>query len=205
MDESKNILELRLRKNIAEGEIRKLLAALPVAEEYHVNRDLLIQGWTLGASFLEKNQQLPDAIIAYNKLRRLVPAKAETLDNLVKVYEKFFLTNKNEFSKDDLSTLRFPLEIIIKYHSIKFQQQEEVTNRGENLLKRINYTLKYDAPIAVETKLTFHVNRIFNAITDDMTLDEVTEELARTLAPLIRKKIEKEKNKTVKTSKKKDK
>jgi len=66
---------------------------------------------------------------------------------------------------------------------------------------QIDYHIKHYPKIAEETKATFLVQKIYDAIIDDMSMPEVNQELAKTLANIIRR--EKAKDKKKKTRRKK--
>ena len=63
---------------------------------------------------------------------------------------------------------------------------------------KIDYHINHYPKVAEETKATFQVQKIYNAITDDMSMPEVNQELAKTLAGIIRR--EKAKDKKRKTT-----
>jgi len=187
------ILKARITKNIMDKEYKKLLDALPVGEEYGISKELMYKGWKLAAQYLEEKNFLTDAILCYNKARRIKPSIVVVFDKVVSLLDDFFSKYKNEFSVDDLVKLKGSIDVLENFHSVNYPSQEKALEKIPDLNIKINYHINHYPKVAEETKATFQVQKIYNAITDDMSMPEVNQELAKTIANIIRR--EKSKNK----------
>ena len=187
------ILKARITKNIKDKEYKKLLDALPVGEEYGISKELMYKGWKLAAQYLEEKSFLTDAILCYNKARRIKPSTLVVFDKVVSLLNEFFSKFKNEFSVDDLVKLKGSIAVLENFHSVNYPNQKKILEGIPDLNLKIDYQINHHPKIAEETKATFQVQKIYNAITDDMSMPEVNQELAKTLANIIRR--EKSKNK----------
>ncbi|MFZ1519455.1 MAG: hypothetical protein WAU11_11800 [Ignavibacteriaceae bacterium] len=200
------ILKARITKNIKDKEYKKLLDALPVGEEYGISKELMYKGWKLAAQYLEEKNYLTDAILCYNKARRIKPSVVVVFDKVVSLLDDFFSKSKNEFSVDDLVKLRGSIAILENFHSVNFPNQKKISERIPDLYLKIDYHINHHPKIAEETKATFQVQKIYNAITDDMSIPEVHQEFAKTLAGIIRReKAKDKKGKATRLEKKKNK
>ena len=200
------ILKARITKNIKDKEYKKLLDALPVGEEYGISKELMYKGWKLAAQYLEEKNYLTDAILCYNKARRIKPSVVVVFDKVVSLLDDFFSKSKNEFSVDDLVKLRGSIAILENFHSVNFPNQKKISERIPDLYLKIDYHINHHPKIAEETKATFQVQKIYNAITDDMSIPEVHQEFAKTLAGIIRReKAKDKKGKATRLEKKKSK
>lgn len=187
------ILKARITKNIKDKEYKKLLDALPVGEEYGISKELMYKGWKLAAQYLEEKSFLTDAIVCYNKARRIKPSIVVVFDKVVSLLDDFFSKYKNEFSVDDFVKLRGSIAILENFHSVNYPSQKKALEKIPDLKLKIDYHINHHPKIAEETKATFQVQKIYDAITDDMSMPEVNQELAKTIANIIRR--EKSKNK----------
>ena len=199
------ILKARITKNIKDKEYKKLLDALPVGEQYGISKELMYKGWKLAAQYLEEKNYLTDAILCYNKARRLKPSVVVVFDKVVTLLTKFFSKYKTEFSVEDLRKLKESISLLENFHSVNFPKQKKVIEKIPTLNLQIEYQIKHYPIIAEETKATFQVQKIYNAITDDMTMNEANQELAKTLTNIIRReKARDKKEKKIHTDKKKN-
>jgi hypothetical protein len=197
------ILKARITKNIKDKEYKKLLDALPVGEQYGISKELMYKGWKLAAQYLEEKNYLTDAILCYNKARKINPSILFVFDKFVALLTQFFSKYKTEFSVEDLRKLKESISLLENFHSVNFPKQKKALEKIPALNIRIEYQIKHYPIIAEETKATFQVQKIYNAITDDMTMHEANQELAKTLTDIIRR--EKAKDKKGKPAAKKSK
>jgi len=197
----KVILKARITNNIKDKEYKKLLDALPVGEEYGISKELMYKGWKLAAQYLEEKSFLTDAILCYNKARRIKPSTLLVFDKVVSLLDEFFSKFKNEFSVDDLVKLKGSIAILENFHSVNFPNQKKISARIPDLYLKIDYHINHHPKVAEETKATFQVQKIYNAITDDMSMPEVNQELAKTIAGIIRREKSKDKKKKSKNKK----
>ena len=181
------IIKARITKNIKDKEFKKLLEALPVGEEYGISKELMYTGWKLAAQYLEGKSFLTDAILCYNKARRIKPSILIVFEKVVSLLDDFFSKYKNEFSVDDLVKLKGAIAVLENFHSVNYPSQKKALEKIPDLKLKIDYLINHHPKIAEETKATFQVQKIFNAITDDMSMPEVNQELAKTLAGIIRR------------------
>lgn len=192
---SQQILKATITKNIKDKDYKKLLDALPVGEEYGISKELMYKGWKLAAQYLEEKSFLTDAILCYNKARRIKPSTLLVFDKVVSLLDDFFSKYKNEFSVDDLVKLKGAIAILENFHSVNYPNQKKISERIPDLYLKIDYHINHHPKIAEETKATFQVQKIYNAITDDMSMPEVHQEFAKTLAGIIRREKAKDKKK----------
>lgn len=153
----------------------------------------MYKGWKLAAQYLEEKSFLTDAIVCYNKARRIKPSIVVVFDKVVSLLDDFFSKYKNEFSVDDFVKLRRSIAILENFHSVNYPSQKKALEKIPDLKLKIDYHINHHPKIAEETKATFQVQKIYDAITDDMSMPEVNQELAKTIANIIRR--EKSKNK----------
>jgi hypothetical protein len=187
------ILKARITKNIKDKEYKKLLDALPVGEEYGISKELMYKGWKLAAQYLEEKSFLTDAIVCYNKARRIKPSVVVVFDKVVSLMDDFFSKYKNEFSVDDLVKLKETITILENFHSVIYPSQRKALEKIPDLNIKINYHINHYPKVAEETKATFQVQKIYDAITDDMSMQEANQELAKTIADIIRREKAKDK------------
>lgn len=185
--EKKKILTLRVKNNIENEEWEKLIAALSVAEEYGISKELLYRGWKEAGSYLEGKDNLTEAILCYNKARKIKPSIIFVFDKIVSLAEKFFVRYRLEYSTADLNKLRDAILLLQNFHSVRFPNQKAVLVKSSDLIQRINYQIEYYPKEAIETKATHQIDKIYDAITDDMTMPEVHQEVARILTNIIRR------------------
>ena len=200
----KEILEERIQKNIKDKDWQKLSEAMLVTKEYPIAKSLRFRGWFLVGNYYEEQENFADAIKAYNKARVIKPSVVTVFDKMIAAADAFYAYSRELFSKSDLEKLREALLPILNYHEINFPEQRSVVEIGKSLIKRINYRIKFEAADAVETKVTYPVQIIYDALYGDMTEDQVRNEFARLLSPILREKIS-EKEKSSKSEKKKNK
>ena len=136
--------------------------------------------------------------VCYNKARRIKPSIVVVFDKVVSLLDDFFSKYKNEFSVDDLVKLKGSIAILENFHSVNYPSQKKALEKIPDLKLKIDYHINHYPKVAEETKATFQVQKIYNAITDDMSMPEVNQELAKTLAGIIRR--EKAKDKKRKTT-----
>ncbi len=96
--EKKNMLTLRVKNNIESEEWEKLIAALSVAEDYGISKELLYRGWKEGGAYLEGKNNLTDSILCYNKSRKVKPSVIFVFDKIVSLLDKFFVRYRLEYS-----------------------------------------------------------------------------------------------------------
>lgn len=206
--EKKKILTLRIKQNIEGEEWQKLVDALPVAEEAAISKPLLLKAYILGAEYLEQKEDWVRVIKYFNKARSINPGNLNVLDKLISAFESFYSLYKAEFSKQDLKLLSEPLKLILDFHNINFPKHKKIVRSGNELIQKIEYQLKYNAVDKIESQATFRTQQIHNAISDDMTFEQIQSEFARIIEPTVRDLLEekeKEKKQKKKTNSKKNK
>ena len=92
---------------------------------------------------------------------------------------------------------------IIDFHKLNYPEHQEIINPTEQLFRRIDYRLKYEAEDLQESKVTFRVKEIKDALYADMSPQEIRDEFARIIENDLRELLEEKKSaKSKKKSKK---
>ena len=200
----KELLTKRIQKNIKGKNWAKLAEAMPITLEYPTSKSIQFRGWRLVGNYYAEQENFADAIKAYNKARVIKPSVVTVFDKMIAAADAFYAYSRDLFSKSDLQKLKEALLPVLNYHSVNFPKHRSIVETGKSLIKRINYRIKFEAADAVETKVTYPVHIIYDALYGDMTEDQVRNEFARLLSPILREKIS-EKEKSSKSEKKKNK
>lgn len=188
--DSQDWLTARVNLNIQNEEWDKLLEALPVAKEQGVEAALIEKGWRLGGDYLFGKEEWVGAILAYNKVRKHNPTIVYVFDQIIESVSAFYTQNKPEFSKNDLHKLVMPLQALIDFYRINFDNPIGL-KAGEELILKVNYRIEFVAKEAAETKVSYRVNQIVDALDKDVPMKQVHADVAKILLPLIREKLRK--------------
>ena len=191
MDENstpKEWLAARISNNIENQEWDKLIVALPTAEEQGVSIDLLEKGWTLSGDYLFQKSEWSGAVLAYNKAKKLNPRMVYVYDKIIESIDRFYINNKELFGKDDLLKLVPTIQSLIDFYYTHFGRTDSV-QKGNELIQKINYRIEFVAKDAVETAVSFRVGQIVDALDKDVPMQQVHQDIAKILLPLIRKKL----------------
>lgn len=169
----------------------RLNAVLSLGEKYNLPKSLMKKAYLAAGKYLLSKDKTHDAIITLNKARNLDQKSGKTLQLFVDAVLRFFKDNVEEYSKSDLEEFKLTILPIIEFHKLKFPAQRSIIDSTSHMFKRIDYRIEYVAKEAVETKITFRVNEIKNALYGDLTMEQVQQEFARLLVPRMREYLEK--------------
>ena len=201
---NKQIITTRLNKFLRDKNFEEVKSSMLAAESFGVSKPLLKKSYLfLGKSAIRDDQY--SAILFLNKARAIDPASKIIFEHFVKAIQEFFQVNVEEFSKKDLEEYRQAILPIIEFHKLKFPAHRKIIDSMSHMFRRIDYRIKYKAKDVEESKITFRVQEIKNALFDDMTMEEVNQELAKTLTTIIRRELSKDKTGKPKKKKKDDK
>ena len=203
LTEKKKILTLRIKNNIDNEEWKSLIAAFPVAEEFGISNGLLKKAAKKIGEYFRSGDNHYKAVIFFNKARIRDLSDSNSFSSFVNSALKFFTDNAEEFSKNDLVKFKQAILPIIDFHKLNYPEHQEIINPTEQLFRRIDYRLKYVAEDLQESKVTFRVKEIKDALYADMSPQEIRDEFARIIENDLRELLEEKKSaKSKKKSKK---
>jgi len=158
------------------------------AEEAGVSKALLKNTALKIADYDHSKKRYHESIIFLNKARVRESKSKKIFQAFVNAVDIFFKDTVEEFSKNDLEEFKQAILPIINFHKVNFPEHRQIIDSTDHLFRRIDYRIKYVAKDVQESKVTFRVQQIKNALySDDMTLQEVHQEAARILAPTLRR------------------
>jgi hypothetical protein len=200
---SKKLLLERVKLNIKNNQINELEAALPVAEQGGLPKRLLERGYNLVANARLEEGNAVSSIIYFNKARQLNTSSNKILAKFVEALNLFYFQFRDEFSKEDIKQFLNSLLPIINYYKVNNPDQKKFVSDSLLLVNKLEYNSQYTATSKIETKATFLVNQIYDSLYGTMTLEEVQNEFARLITPILREKIKEEDKSSPKKDRKK--
>lgn len=212
----KKIFTNKIRSHIVDNKWEDLIKLFPGAEEAGVSTTLLKTTALKIADYVHSKKRYHESVIFLNKARVRDQKSKKIFHAFVNAVDIFFKDTVDEFSKNDLEEFKQTILPIINFHKVNFPEHRQIIDSTDHLLRRIDYRIKYVAKDVQESKVTFRVQQIKNALyDDDMSIEQVRQEAARLLAPTLRrmydeyekkeKEEEKDKKKKVADKKKKSK
>ena len=181
----------------------KVNSCIPVAEEFDISNGLLKKAAKKIGEYFRSRDNYYKAVIFYNKARIRDLSDSNSFSSFVDSALKFFTDNAEEFSKNDLVKYKQAILPIINFHKLNYPEHQKIINPTEQLFRRIDYRLKYVAEDLQESKVTFRVNEIKDALYADMSPQEIRDEFAKIIEDDLRELLEEKKS--AKTKKKKSK
>jgi len=185
------------------------------AEDVGVSKTLLKNTALNIADYLHSKKMYHESIIFLNKARIRDQKSKKIFQTFVNAVDIFWKDTVEELSKNDLEEFKQAILPIINFHKVNFPEHRQIIDSTDHLFRRIDYRIKYVAKDVQESKVTFRVQQIKNALySDDMTIEQVRQEAGRLLAPTLRRMYaerlekdaeEKDKKKKASDKKKKDK
>jgi len=184
----KKIFSAKIKSFIADDNWEELIKLFSGAEEAGVSSTLLKSTALKITDYVHSNKRYHEAIIFLNKARIRDQKSKKIFQAFVNAVDIFFKDTVEEFSKSDLEEFKQAILPIINFHKVNFPKHRQIIDSTDHLFRRIDYRIKYVAKDVQESKVTFRVQQIKNALySDDMTLQEVHQEAARILAPTLRR------------------
>ena len=136
-------------------------------------------------SHLSVKNDYVGAILAFDSARTLSIIDVNVLQKLLGNLSNFFVFYHTEFSHNDLVVLKDVLERLVGFYKIKHEKQSlAAVQSGEQLIRNVDQLLEV-ALEKEETKATFKVWQIRDALYSDMTMEEVRAEFGRLVAPYL--------------------
>jgi len=158
------------------------------AEEAGVSKALLKNTALKIADYDHSKKRYHESIIFLNKARVRESKSKKIFQAFVNAVDIFFKDTVEEFSKNDLEEFKQAILPIINFHKVNFPEHRQIIDSTDHLFRRIDYRIKYVAKDVQESKITFRVQQIKNALySDDMTIEQVRQEAGRLLAPTLRR------------------
>lgn len=183
----KSMITKRLQNAISRADYKDMQIVLPVAEEYKISPRTIKKVSQKIAEFYFKEKHYDQSAIYSNKARSIDPSIKKNFELFCNSIIEFFKTNIDEFSKKDLDEFKKSIIPVIDFHKIKFPSHHKSIDEMEDLFKRIDYRKKYTAKEKEETKVSYRILQIKNALYSDMTSEQVRQEFAKLIAIPIRK------------------
>lgn len=184
---AKSILLKRLENAISKSDFKDMEIALPIAEEYKVSKIIIKKVAVKIADHHLTKKRFDQAIIFYNKARSIDPTIKKIFELFCRSVTEFYEHNIDEFSKKDLEEFKQAIIPAIDFHKYKFPAHRKVVVEIEELVKRIDYRKKYAAKEMEESRVSYRILQIKNALYSDMTIEEVRKEFAKLISIPIRK------------------
>ena len=188
LTEGKKITTEMVKQFVKGNQFDKLVVLLPKVEKYQVSNSLFCSVYKKAGEYLIDKERFNESIIVLNKVRVRDNKSKPVFKSFVKAVDLFFKQNVEEFSKNDLEEFKQAILPIINFHKVNFPEHRQITDSTAHLFRRIDYRIKYVAKDVQESKVTFRIQQIKNALyDDDMTIEQVRQEAARLLAPTLRR------------------
>lgn len=178
----------RVKDHLANNKLEELIELFPGAKEAKVSSTLLKStALQIGEHTLSK-KRFHQSIIFFNKARVIDPKNKKIFQAFVNAADIFFKDIVEELSKNDLEEFKQAILPIINFHKVNFPEHQQIIDSTDHLFRRIDYRIKYVSKDVQESRGTFRVQQIKNALyDDDMTIEQVRQEAARLLAPTLRR------------------
>jgi hypothetical protein len=183
--ETQEIVRIVIEENLKTKDISKVKQALDLAKTISIPKSLQYKALMAVANHYIKEQDYFNAFMYFSTARKYTTKFQIPLLRIAECLNKFFWDNELSFSINDLSLLLTVMEPSATL--LRAQVNTDNLSLG-NLVKtinRINYRIKYSAPNAVETKLTFRIAQIKDAFYTDMTFEEMQTEMAKLITRMI--------------------
>jgi len=178
----------RVRSHIADNKWEDLIKLFPGAQEADVSNALLKSTALKIADYVHSKKRYHESVIFLNKARVRDQKSKKIFQAFVNAVDIFFKDTVEEFSKNDLAEFKQAILPIINFHKVNFPEHRQIIESTDHLFRRIDYRIEYVAKDVQESKVTFRVQQIKNALyDDDMTKEQVHQEAARILAPTLRR------------------
>lgn len=188
LTEGKKLTTEMVKQFIKANQFDKLLAVIAKAEQYQVANSIFNSAYKKTGEYLIDKSRFDESIIVLNKVRLRDYKNKSVCQSFVNAVDLFFKQNVEEFSKNDLEEFKQAILPIINFHKVNYPEHRQIIDSTDHLFRRIDYRIKYVAKDVQESKITFRVQRIKNALySDDMTIEQVRQEAGRLLAPTLRR------------------
>ncbi|NQT96479.1 MAG: hypothetical protein HQ562_01930 [Candidatus Marinimicrobia bacterium] len=183
-----------IKTHLNTGKIEYLEPVLELGVEKSVNPALLRKGFEVVGDHYTSNNSPVQAMLAFEKARVLVPYHVETVKKLFQSVDEFWLDAQEKASEDDLTQLGEYISEVVEFYQthggIRFYQP--ALQIGQRILNRIEELLK-DAPIKIETPVSYSINQIISVKYDYLTPEQRKKEYGRIIGKSIRKILDKKK------------
>ncbi|MBV6418862.1 MAG: hypothetical protein DAHOPDDO_00072 [Ignavibacteriaceae bacterium] len=188
LTEGKKLTTEMVKQFFKDNQLDKLIVLLPKVEKYQVSDSLFCSAYKKAGEYLIEEERFNESIIILNKVRVRDSKSKPVFKSFVKAVDLFFKQNVEEFSKNDLEEFKQAILPIINFHKVNFPEHQQIIDSTDHLFRRIDYRIEYVAKDVQESKVTFRVQQIKNALySDDMTIEQVRQEAGRLLAPTLRR------------------
>lgn len=173
-----------IKRSIKQKDRDKLLGFLDVAQKHGAHKKTIFSGWICVGDLFEKDELYVESIEAFSKARHLYPSNGRAVKSLLGAFNKFCNLHYFEFSKEDLTKLIDAIQPLANYIEVTEIDLNIPIEHELKIIQEIKFR-REDAPSKIETKLSFRVNKIYNALYGEMTPEEVRQEFARIAFPII--------------------
>ncbi|MDP1675334.1 MAG: hypothetical protein Q8L88_00600 [Bacteroidota bacterium] len=202
----REMITLAVEAAIEKRNFKKLSEIVELADEYGAKKSLRFKGWMETGLYYQREGHHTDAIIALSSARVLQLTNHKILSALFLSFNEFVSEFRDKFSTEDLNSMLETIQNLLEFYKSKGMWTTPSIEQGKQIFRRIS-SIKFDATSAVETPASHKVERIVKALRQNVTMEEVTAEYARIMAPvfldLIAKEIDEERDKKKKKEKKK--
>jgi len=186
--EGKKLTTEMVKQFVKGNQFDKLLAVITKAEQYQVANSIFNSAYKKTGEYLIDKSRFDESIIVLNKVRLRDYKNKSVFQSFVNAVDLFFKQSVEEFSKNDLEEFKQAILPIINFHKVNYPEHRQIIDSTDHLFRRIDYRIKYVAKDVQESKITFRVQQIKNALySDDMTIEQVRQEAGRLLAPTLRR------------------
>lgn len=162
---------------------------LTTAGENDLSNQKRTLGWLILGNHYSQQNNLSEAIIAYNHARVSTLNDPIPFDHLIGAIWRMYQSFHGELSRDAVILLKDLLERLINYYKIHNPIFSPSVFAGQHLIMALREHVGI-APVSGSEKVERKINEIYNALYSDMTIEEVRAEFARIMAPHFRDRME---------------
>ncbi len=188
----KRELTTRALKNaISKNDLKTISEWIELADKYNCSRPLRLRGWQLSAEYYAAQISQVDAIVAFNSARQCGLDNKKSLSGLFDALSAFFTAYQQQFTKHDLELMLDQIQRLTEFYKIRKLWDSPPIRNGRKITREIEKQIIL-APEKIEGPATHKVERVVDALTQNVTKEEVMADFARIIAPVFREIIAKE-------------
>lgn len=173
----KKLTSFALKEHLKKKNWGKIEELLPFGESQGVSNRLLQKSWIELAYQQKEDDALVSAILSFVAARKFNTKNDKLFIEIVDCLSQFVLRYCNTFSKEDLVFLKYGLDRIYTYEN-QINSKKPSLFPAKKLQVQID-NLLISAKSKPETKSTYNVQRIYDALYTYMTPEEVRSEFAK--------------------------
>ena len=169
-------------------------------KQYGFPKTIVKKTLNMGAKSFFENGDYEASLYLYHRLHQLNPENKTVFSKFISSFENFWYSLEKiietkesaYFTEDDITKYSNAISFLLNFHKVNFHNHKAVILKGKQFLDKLEYIKKFKLVKSeyhskdVESVASFRITKIYNAIYEEMTLDQVYQEAARILAPTFR-------------------